>query len=61
MQDQRVGGEGKVMCSRNACTHADRDLARLLPAAVFVHYVESRQRLFEEWLAGENENMSNRG
>jgi len=54
IQQQREGGEGPVMCCHRTCTLPDRDLSRLLPADAFVQLLESRQRLFEERLAGEN-------
>ena len=60
-QQHRSGDEAKVMCSKNKCTYVDRDLARLLPATAFVAYLESRQRLFEQRLAAENEEHIKQG
>jgi len=50
-----VGNEDKVTCTKNQCTSEDRNLARLLPATVFVKYLDSRRQLFEKRLEGENQ------
>jgi len=55
IRQHQVGSEHKVMCCNDKCTFDDCDLARLLPAAVFVRYLESRRQLFEAQLVGENQ------
>jgi len=50
-----MGSEHKVMCCKDKCTFDDCDLARLLPATLFVRYLESRRQLFEKQLVGENQ------
>jgi len=55
IRQHQAGNEDKVTCTKNQCTFEDRDLARLLPATVFVKYLDSRRQLFEKRLVGENQ------
>ena len=55
IRQHQVGSEHKVMCCKDKCTYEDRDLARLLPATVFVRYLESCRQFFEAQLVGENQ------
>jgi len=49
-----LASEGYTVTPIELKQASDRELARLLPAAAFVQLRESLQRLFEERLAGEN-------
>jgi len=60
IRQHQEGNEDKVTCTKNQCTFEDRDLARLLPATVFVKYLDSRRQLFEKRLVGENQELIRR-
>jgi len=51
---RKLASEGYTVTPIELKQASDRELARLLPAAAFVQLRESLQRLFEERLAGEN-------